>query len=112
MPRLLLTTHTVSSQAELDVDAELETIILADGAEFLNNGVERLLFKNGSLAARTITVVTPFQQDALDLEDRVYTVAAGDTIIAGPFSRAVYSQTGNKVYINVSGEDVDAVVFK
>ena len=61
-----------------------------DDWKVLNDGRTYVVVENGATAAN-LTIATPVQVDGLDVSSRVVAVAANTTVIAGPFSPAIYN---------------------
>ncbi|KKN47440.1 hypothetical protein LCGC14_0662800 [marine sediment metagenome] len=74
----------------------------ADGNMFRNSGRLFLLVTNAhGSEARTLTFPTPSQIGGLDIEDPAVVVAAGTTMLIGPFRPLLFNQ--------VSGDDIGRV---
>lgn len=112
MPRVLVDADSVNAKGTTVVGEA----ITKDGAEFYNDGAVRILLVNVTESSATITIPTPMKIDGdLEVDEREYTLAAGEIIIAGPFSRQIYNQAEDKVYIDAddaNSRDVEVTVFR
>ncbi len=111
MPRLSLTPQTAASTGK-NFTALKETVIHTDGAQFANNGVERLVISNEGSGAADVTIVTPLLMDGnLAVAERVITIAQNAVWIVGPFARNVYNQPDNTVQVDTDIAGVKVMVL-
>lgn len=62
-------------------------------------GTERIVIKNADASPHTMTVDIPVTVDGQSVTDRTVNVAAGTTVIAGPFG-SEYRQADGNVHLN------------
>lgn len=74
---------------------------IADG-DVIDTGLVALYATNIGTGALDVTVQSTASQDGLDVVDLVVSVAAGDTVLIGPFPRRTFGQPSGA---NESGED-------
>lgn len=85
---------------ELDrLGFNLDTLVAADvgGDEFANDGQMAFVITNGDASPHTVTFVTQQTVDDEAVADKAVVVAAGDTMIIGPFPTSVYNDANSKV---------------
>lgn len=115
MPRLELPIHVMSREnAASVVDT---SVLLVDGAQFVNDGRTFLRLHNTSAGAKSVTFLTPptlGNDPSLAVADYAYTLPAGPSTLRfiGPWPTGLYSQADNKVYIDVSIDGVNIIVFR
>lgn len=63
------------------------------GNTFPNDGKVLLVARNSGATPRNITMTTPGTVDEQAIADPVYSLAAGATVILGPFDPTVYGTT-------------------
>jgi hypothetical protein len=74
---------------------------VTNGNYFLNSGAELLFVENNSVSSINITL--DFVADRYGRDgSKVVAVAAGATKVIGPFSKDLYNQSGEQVYVNAS----------
>ena len=78
----------------------------ADGNSFRNSGRQFILVKNADSSPHTVTFQTPGEVGGLALENPATAIAAGATVLFGPFRPLQYNQTSGvdlgKVYVDYS----------
>lgn len=70
-----------------------------NGMSFVSDGSELVIVKNGDASPHTMTVDIPVTVDGQAVTDKTVTVAAGATVIAGPFGPE-YRQADGTVHLN------------
>ena len=114
MVRTALTLNTIV------ITGLVQTLVAAaaDGNMFVNSGRLRLVVKNShGSASRTLTFPTPGTIGGLDIENPSVVIAAGDTVLIGPFPPLLFNQRSGddigEVYIDYSDEaDLTVGVFQ
>lgn len=101
MARATLTPHTP------DRDGTTLTSEAADavnGQQFAWTGADYLLIENTDAAAHTASIVYADTVDGLTVPPKDIPVAAGATVLAGPFPNAYRQDTDGMVYIDWDGD--------
>ena len=114
MARTALTLNTIT------IAGLVQTLVAAaaDGNMFTNSGRLRLVVKNShGSASRTLTFPTPATTGGLDVENPSVVIAAGDTVLIGPFPPLLFNQRSGddigKAYIDYSDEaDLTLAVYQ
>lgn len=94
---------------QITIDGVVQALIAAaaDGNSFRNSGRQFILVKNGDSAPHTVTFQTPGEVGGLALEDPATVIAAGASVLFGPFRPLLFNQTAGvdigKVYVDYSG---------
>lgn len=102
MARAELTANAIT------IDGVIQALVAAtaDGNSFRNSGRQFLLVKNTDSAPHTVTFQTPGEVGGLALENPAIVVAAGATVLFGPFPPLLFNQTAGvdlgKVYVDYS----------
>lgn len=95
IPVTEITRAGVAPPAQTDADS-------SNNMEFTNDGDTFLEIVSSDAGSQTVEFLIATEVDDLSVTPRSVTVAAGDTVLVGPFT-AVYDQTGTKlVYVNPS----------
>lgn len=95
IPVTAITRDGVAPPAQTDADA-------VNLMEFTNDGDTFLEIVSSDAGAQTVEFLIAEEVDDLSVTPRSVSVAAGATLLVGPFT-AVYDQTGTKlVYVNPS----------
>jgi hypothetical protein len=105
MARLDLTRRQLkgsSNTAPLEVtDAQLQAVLLADGAQFDLLGGEILYVRNPTGGALSVTLVGAPDDNLRDV-DQVESIAAASNCFIGPLRQSGWKQSDGKCYIDVS----------
>ncbi len=102
-----MTTIASVNVTSLGISVSGVATVATGAVKFLNNGKQVLLFKNAT-GATDLTIQTPKQEDTdLDIDDRVITVAAEDTVLVGPFNQSLYNDATGHVNVTRSAVSVD-----
>lgn len=95
IPVTTITRAGVAPPAQTDGDA-------SNNMEFTNDGNTFLEVVSSDAGAQSVTILVAEEVDGLAVTSRSVAVAAGASVLIGPFT-AVYNQTGTKlVYVNPS----------
>lgn len=78
------------------------TAASAGGDSFPNTGKEFLVIKNGGAAAITVTLDIQQTVDGQAVTDKTVSVAAGATVLIGPFPTGIYNDANGRVNITYS----------
>ena len=70
------------------------------GDAFANTGHEMLVITNGDASSHSVTAHFQKSPDGLTVTDRAVAVAAGKTMIIGPFPTDLYNDTNNLVQLS------------
>jgi len=89
-----LTVKTID-RAGVDLDAQLVAADGVNGDDWLNTGKEFVVVKNADTASKTVTLDIIKTIDGQSVTDRTVTVAAGKTMIIGPFPVDTYNNPLN-----------------
>lgn len=116
MARLTLTIAQTTPDG-VDVEDGAETVLLADGADFVNDGTVRLRVANASGGDITLTALTPITVGdggaaALAVADRAVSVVDGTVRYFGPYPTGIFNQSNGKVYLDVSADGLSIAAFK
>jgi hypothetical protein len=87
----------------------------AGGDSWANTGVEFLVVKNGDVGSHTLTFAIQQALDGNTPSGKQVVVAAGKTIIIGPFSGQLYNDQASPPQIRITYDAVTSVtvgVFK
>lgn len=98
--------------AEKIVPAGLEATyeaIGSEGLEFTNSG--SMFIHAKAAASDTLTIVTPFQAEGLELADREIVMGTGDEVFVGPFSRQLYNDSTGKVKLLSANEEITVAIL-
>lgn len=83
--------------------------------DVVDSGLVALMVTNNGAAAHTVTVQSPVTIDGLAVEELTVSVAAGSTVLVGPFPRRTFGQPvgsadEGRVYVDYdTGSDADLV---
>lgn len=100
----------ITEQAAVDSGiTPAEVVGHVDGHEFDNDTRTIILFENTGAGPHTVTIPTPMTVNGLAVADRTYVIAAGDKVVAGPFQRALYDQTGRKGWVNFDASPAEVL---
>lgn len=100
-----MATLTVTEVTRAGVIVTTLTAAAAGGDQFPNTGRELVMFKNGDVAAKTVTLVTGAagaDPDGLAITDKTIVVAAGDTVVMGPFPTGIYNDASGMMNLTYS----------
>lgn len=92
---------TVAAVSRAGVDAAGAAADVA-GDSFPNTGAEFLLVKNGDAAPINVTLDIKATLDGAAVTDPVVAVAAGATMLIGPFPRGIYNDANGRVSVGYS----------
>ena len=92
----LLTVQHTSGSAGLTPSFAAAT---SGGDSYTNSGLETLQVKNGSGGALRVTITAQHPCSQGTLHTVTYSVAAGGTMLLGPFAFQYYNDASNKVQI-------------
>jgi hypothetical protein len=85
----------------------MDLAVAASSADkFLNTGKELLVVVNADGSPHTVTVATPYTLDGKAVGPRTIVVAAGASVIAGPFPPALHNDVDgyvNLTYTSITG---------
>ncbi|ALG07657.1 hypothetical protein [Kibdelosporangium phytohabitans] len=99
MARTEITRQTpVRSGAALAL-AAVDASASPNGMFYKSDGTELVVVKNADASSHTMTVDIPVTVDGQAVTDKTVTVAAGATVIAGPYGPE-YRQADGSVYLN------------
>lgn len=70
-----------------------------NGMSYATTGREQIIVKNADSVSHTMTVAIPVTVDGQVVPGKTVTIAAGATVVAGPFG-AHYRQVDGSVYLN------------
>lgn len=96
---MAVTTLTVVTLARTGKDittgaAALVAATATFGNKFANSGAEFAIVKNASGGAVVVTLTVPALVDGQAVTSPTVTVAAGSTVLLGPFPPGIYSDSG------------------
>lgn len=113
MPRVALTVTEVTHEGVAYPTPDA-SVAASDHELDANDGRIILIIENVSGSTRNVTVLTSatFGDPPIDLQDPAYAIAAGDKIVAGPFSPRLFNQAGDidtvrAVLVDVDGSNGD-----
>lgn len=86
-----------------------EVVGHVDGHEFDNDLKTVIVIENTGAGAHTVTIPTPMTVNGLAVADRTYVMAAGDKLVAGPFQRQLYEQSGHKIWVNFDASPAEVL---
>jgi hypothetical protein len=93
-----------------DIDPTFTAATLTDGNSFRNTGREMVYIKNGGGGTVVLTVPTPTAASGgLLIEDKTYTILAGEEIVIGQLDPALFNQPASSVDAGLCYLEYDVV---
>jgi len=114
MPRATLTAVTAPGWGGGITDIAAGAVDSAQGNEFQNTGIEKLVVVNGSGGSLTVTVAIPATPRSIQglITTKTFTVATGKTAVLGPFEPSIFNQANGNVNVDWStGTSVTCAVI-
>src|SRR3954469_7632940 len=104
MARTTLTPVTAASYGGGILDIAAGAVDNAQGNNFQNTGLEKLVVINASGGALTVTVGVPANARSLQglVTAKTYSIANGKTAVLGPFDPSIFNQQGGLVNVDWS----------
>jgi hypothetical protein len=97
-----MATLTIQDPGRAAAELDLTTSVASGGDQWLNTGREMLFIKNTDASGHTFSVTVQAQPDGKNVTERVISVGAGKTYVAGPYPRNEYNDAGGYAQITYS----------
>lgn len=79
------------------------------GTTFPNNG--RVFIHVKASAVDTLTILTPYEAEGLQLADRTFEVQADDEMFIGPFNRVYYNDNDGNVTLSSDNTAITVAIL-
>lgn len=107
---------TIQTATSAGAELTLTSADTVNGNRWLNSGNEILVIYNAGASSATVTATTALQMDSdLDIEDRVWTVGAGEYHFATLPRTDIYNDASGYAVVTAGGDgaaDIDFAVVK